>query len=90
MRRLLRREVIALSAWNEFAGRHGVGDVLDGRVTKVLPFGALVEVEGVSGLLRDGSVWPARPQLAPAEGTTIPVRIDGIDADNQRVSLVPA
>jgi hypothetical protein len=47
-------------------------------------------MEGVSGLLRDSSVWPARPQLAPAEGSTIPVRIDNIDADNQRVSLVPA
>jgi small subunit ribosomal protein S1 len=79
-----------MSAWNDFAGLHGVGDVLNGRVTKVLPFGALVEVEGVSGLLRDSSVWPARPQLAPAEGSTVQVRIDNIDADNRRVSLVPA
>jgi len=79
-----------VSAWNDFAGQHGVGDVLNGRVVKVLPFGALVEVEGVNGLLRDGAVWPARPQLAPAEGSTIPVRIESMDADNQRVSLVPA
>lgn len=79
-----------MSAWNNFAARHGVGDVLDGRVMKVLPFGALIEVEGVSGLLRDTSVWPARPQLAPAEGSTVPVRIAGVDADNRRVSLEPA
>jgi ribosomal protein S1 len=90
MRRLPRKEVNRVSAWEDFTGRHGVGDILAGHVTKVLPFGALVEVEGVSGLLRDGSVWPARPQLAPAEGSTVPVRIDGIDAENQRVSLVPA
>jgi predicted RNA-binding protein with RPS1 domain len=31
-----------------------MGDILARYVTKVLPFGALVEVEGVSGLLRDG------------------------------------
>jgi ribosomal protein S1 len=79
-----------MSAWNDFAARHGVGDVLDARVTKVLPFGALVETEGVSGLLRDASIWPARPQLAPAEGATVPVRIAGVDADNRRLSLEPA
>ncbi|MEU7862482.1 S1 RNA-binding domain-containing protein [Nonomuraea sp. NPDC049141] len=67
-------------AWEGFASRHAVGDVLDGHVAKVVPFGAFIEVaDGVHGLL----VGSERPEA----GSSVSVRIAEIDHDNQRLRL---
>jgi len=80
-----------MSAWESFVARYGVGDVLSGRVTQVLPFGAFVEVaDGVVGFFSDRSVWPGAPERAPAVGSRVPVRVVAVDGANQRVSLVTA
>lgn len=77
---------VPLAAWQEFLTRHGAGGVLDGHVTKVLPFGALVDVgSGIHGLL-PSTAWSARPEA----GAAIQVRIGSLDVDNRRVSLRPA
>lgn len=77
---------VPLPAWTDFVARHSAGGVLDGRVTKVLPFGAFIEVaEGIQGLLPK-SAWPTQP----AAGSTIPVRIASIDVEHRRVSLISA
>jgi small subunit ribosomal protein S1 len=77
---------VPLPAWTDFVARHAGGGVLNGRVTKVLPFGAFVEVaEGIQGLLPK-SAWTTQP----AAGASIPVRIAGIDVERRRVSLTPA
>ncbi len=55
----LDRERISLSLkatqqdpWQEFAGTHEVGELVYGRVTKLVPFGAFVQVgEGIEGLV---------------------------------------
>jgi len=71
--------------WEEFIAHHKVGDVLEGVVTGVVPFGAFVEVaEGIGGLLPK-SVSPAPPE----PGSRISVRITGIDVQNRRMSLEP-
>ena len=69
--------------WQEFQDRHHVGDVVTGRVTKVVPFGAFVEVDGFDGLL----VGPVVGPDAPAVGTTVSARIAGIDNETTRFSL---
>ena len=72
-----------MSRWQEFVAAHAEGGVLDGVVAKVLPFGAFVEVApGVHGLLVTGAV--------PAAGTALPVRIERIDGERRRFSLVKA
>jgi ribosomal protein S1 len=68
-------------SWQEFLARHRIGDVIDGVVTKEVPFGSFVESEGVTGLAYQQS-WPV--------GTSVSVRILDIDAENQRFSLAPA
>ena len=71
------------AAWDEFVAHYAIGDVLDGQVTKVVPFGVLVEfLGGVPGL----AVGAGRPEV----GSSLPVRIKEIDAENRRVSLLPA
>ena len=77
---------VPLVAWQAFLARHGAGGVLEGRVTKVLPFGAFVDVgEGIQGLL-PRAAWSDRPDV----GAGIQVRIDSLDVGNRRVSLLPA
>lgn len=72
-----------MNPWDSFVAAHRVGDVLTGRVTKVLPFGAFVEVaDGVEGLL----VVDDRP----AAGATVSVSIATIDLDRRRTSLALA
>ncbi|MGI5152611.1 hypothetical protein ACQEVC_40605 [Plantactinospora sp. CA-294935] len=71
------------AGWDDFLGRHAVGDAVAVTVTRTLPFGALVEtVEGVPGLL-----WKAGPVDV---GTRLEARLDAIDPIQRRVSLVGA
>ncbi|MCP2169076.1 S1 RNA-binding domain-containing protein [Goodfellowiella coeruleoviolacea] len=77
---------VSRSAWQSFIGAHGTGGVLTGRVTKVLPFGAFVEVApGIQGLLPQWS-WAARPE----SGASISVSIDSVDVERRRLSLKSA
>ena len=34
--------------WEDFIGRHGVGDLVDGQMAKVLPLGAFIGLRGGS------------------------------------------
>ncbi|HKS44500.1 MAG TPA: S1 RNA-binding domain-containing protein [Amycolatopsis sp.] len=77
---------VSRAAWAEFLAQHGDGGVLSATVTKVLPFGALLEVApGIGGLL-PRSAWSAQPET----GSTISVRIANLDVENRRMSFVAA
>ena len=65
-------------SWQQFLAGHQVGDVIDGVVTKEVPFGSFVESEGFTGLAHEQS-WPV--------GTRVSVRILAIDTERQRFSL---
>ncbi|MER6809723.1 S1 RNA-binding domain-containing protein [Spirillospora sp. NPDC000708] len=65
-----------------FARGHRAGDVLDGTVTKVVPFGVFVRVaDGVEGLLRD--VTGEDVQV----GEPIGVVVGEIDVERRRVAF---
>lgn len=71
------------AGWELFVARHGVGDVVAGRVTKLVPFGVFVTLLGdVPALL----LTDARP----ATGSTVSARVMELDADRRRVRLAPA
>ncbi|GLY67117.1 S1 RNA-binding domain-containing protein [Amycolatopsis taiwanensis] len=77
---------VSLSEWTEFLAEHAGGGTLSATVTKVLPFGALLEVApGIHGLL-PRSAWSAEPE----SGSAISVRIANLDVENRRMSFVPA
>ena len=44
-------------SWQEFLARHQPGDVIEGVVTKQVPFGSFVESDGFTGLAPEQS-WP--------------------------------
>jgi small subunit ribosomal protein S1 len=68
-------------SWQEFVARHQPGDVIEGVVTRQVPFGSFVESQGCTGLAHQ-QFWSA--------GTRVSARILAIDPDNQRFSLAPA
>ncbi|HEY0454344.1 hypothetical protein [Actinophytocola sp.] len=77
---------VSAAVWQEFLAQHGDGRAFDAVVTKVLPFGALVDTApGVPGLLLRGA-WVTEP----VHGSTIAVRIATADVELRRVRVVPA
>ncbi len=94
----LERERVSLSLkatqedpWRQFAREHNVGDVIEGRVTKLVPFGAFVEVdEAIEGLvhiseLADHHVERAEDEVAVHD--KVEVKIIDIDLERRRISL---
>jgi small subunit ribosomal protein S1 len=77
--------------WQEVVERYSEGDVVDGRVTKVVTFGAFVEIlPGVEGLVHISELAPhhvENPREIVSQGQTVNVRILEVDADRRRLSL---
>ena len=94
----LERERVSLSLkatqedpWRQFARRHEVGDVIEGRVTKLVPFGAFVEVDdAIEGLVHISELAERHVERAEDEVRVhdrIPVKIIDIDLERRRISL---
>jgi small subunit ribosomal protein S1 len=92
------RERISLSIrqtmqdpWEKFASEVEVGSILDGTVTKTVPFGAFVSVgEGVEGLVHVSEIamhHVESPELELSIGAPVRVKVTEIDGDRRRVSL---
>ncbi len=94
----LSRERISLSLkatqqdpWQEFASGHQVGELVYGRVTKLVPFGAFVQVgEGIEGLVHISEMavhHVEAPEQVVTPGEELWVKIIDIDLDRRRISL---
>ena len=94
----LDRERISLSIkqtmedpWVKFSREHGINDVVDGTVTKTVPFGAFVSVgDGVEGLVHVSEIAIHRgpvPQLELSIGQAVSVKVTEMDEERRRVSL---
>jgi small subunit ribosomal protein S1 len=94
----LDRERISLSLkatqqdpWQEFAGNHRVGELVYGRVTKLVPFGAFVQVgDGIEGLVHISEMSAHHvdlPEQVVTPGEELWVKIIDIDLDRRRISL---
>jgi small subunit ribosomal protein S1 len=77
--------------WQRVVDTHGVGDVLDGKVTKVVAFGAFVEIlSGVEGLVHISELAEhhvENPSEVVSTGQEIKVKILEIDGERRRISL---
>jgi small subunit ribosomal protein S1 len=77
--------------WSQVADHYEMGDLVEGTVSRVLDFGAFVQLGiGVEGLLHISEMTGAS-QLSPTEilqtGQRVLVKIIGIDAHKQRITL---
>ncbi len=94
----LERERISLSLkatqldpWQVFATGHQVGELVYGRVTKLVPFGAFVQVgEGIEGLVHISEMAAHHVEAAEelvTPGEELWVKIVEIDLERRRISL---
>jgi small subunit ribosomal protein S1 len=95
------RERISLSLrdttdnpWSKVEENYPVGTVHQGTVARMADFGAFVTLEaGVDGLLHISKLGSGRrinhPREVVEQGQGITVRIDDIDSEKKRISLVP-
>jgi small subunit ribosomal protein S1 len=94
----LDRERISLSLkatqqdpWQEFASGHRVGELVYGRVTKLVPFGAFVQVgDGIEGLVHISEMSAHHvdlPEQVVTPGEELWVKIIDLDLQRRRISL---
>lgn len=94
----LSRERISLSLkatqqdpWQEFAGSHQVGELVYGRITKLVPFGSFVQVgDGIEGLVHISEMSAHHvdlPEQVVTPGEELWVKIIDLDLQRRRISL---
>lgn len=79
------------SPWEQAAAKYSVGETVMGKIVRIVPFGAFVQVEpGVEGLVHISQLAPqrvAKPEDVISVGEELPVKILDIQAENKRMSL---
>jgi small subunit ribosomal protein S1 len=94
----LDRERVSLSLkatqedpWQHFARTHQMGQIVPGKVTKLVPFGAFVRVEeGIEGLVHISELAERHveiPEQVVQIGDAVMVKIIDIDLERRRISL---
>src|SRR5271163_1788495 len=77
--------------WQEFADSHAVGQLVYGRITKLVPFGAFVQVgDGIEGLVHISEMAAHHvdlPEQVVTPGEELWVKIIDIDLQRRRISL---
>jgi small subunit ribosomal protein S1 len=77
--------------WQQVLESYNEGDVVSGKVTKVVTFGAFVEIlPGVEGLVHISELAQhhvENPREVVSQGDTVSVRILEVDAERRRLSL---
>src|SRR5436190_1865442 len=94
----MERERVSLSLkatqedpWRQFARTHAIGQIVPGKVTKLVPFGAFVRVdEGIEGLVHISELAERHveiPEQVVQIGDQVMVKIIDIDLERRRISL---
>ncbi len=94
----LTRERVSLSLkntqedpWRAFARQNHPGDVVQGTVTKLVPFGAFVKVaDGIEGLVHISELAERHvelPEQVVSLGQDVSVKVIDVDLDRRRISL---
>ena len=77
--------------WQHFARTHQMGQIVPGKVTKLVPFGAFVRVEeGIEGLVHISELAERHveiPEQVVQIGDAVMVKIIDIDLERRRISL---
>jgi small subunit ribosomal protein S1 len=77
--------------WQQFARTHAMGQIVPGRVTKLVPFGAFVRVdEGIEGLVHISELAERHveiPEQVVQVGDQAFVKVIDIDLERRRISL---
>jgi small subunit ribosomal protein S1 len=77
--------------WKQLVQQFPVGTIVDGKVTKLVPFGAFVEIgDGVEGLVHISEMAKGhveKPEDVVSVGLEVHVKVMDVDTDRRRISL---
>lgn len=77
--------------WQQFARTHQIGQIVPGKVTKLVPFGAFVRVDdGIEGLVHISELAERHvevPEQVVAVNKDVMVKVIDIDLERRRISL---
>ncbi len=77
--------------WNTAAEKYAVGNVVAGKVVRMVPFGAFIELEeGVDGLVHISQIaykHVEKPEDELTVGQEIQAKVTELDLDNKKISL---
>jgi len=77
--------------WNGITERFPIGEIVDGTVVRLAPFGAFVTLEdGIDGLVHISQIADkhvAKPEDELTPGQVIQVRVMDVDIENHKISL---
>ncbi|WP_129663462.1 30S ribosomal protein S1, partial [Phytoactinopolyspora endophytica] len=77
--------------WQQFARTHQIGQIVPGKVTKLVPFGAFVRVDdGIEGLVHISELAERHvevPEQVVEVGADTMVKVIDIDLERRRISL---
>jgi small subunit ribosomal protein S1 len=90
----MERERVSLSLkatqedpWQHFARTHQIGQIVPGKVTKLVPFGAFVRVEGLVHISELAERHVEIPEQVVQVNDDVMVKIIDIDLERRRISL---
>jgi small subunit ribosomal protein S1 len=77
--------------WKQLVKQFPVGTILEGKVTKLVPFGSFVEIgDGIEGLVHISEMAKGhveKPEDVVSVGLQVHVRVQDVDMDRRRISL---
>jgi small subunit ribosomal protein S1 len=77
--------------WKQLVKQFPVGTILDGKVTKLVPFGSFVEIgDGIEGLVHISEMAKGhveKPEDVVSVGLQVHVKVMDVDLDRRRISL---
>ena len=77
--------------WKQLVKQFPVGSLLEGRVTKLVPFGSFVEIgDGIEGLVHISEMAKGhveKPEDVVSVGLAVHVKVMDVDLDRRRISL---
>jgi len=77
--------------WDSVPEKYAVGDVVKGKVVRIVSFGAFVELEkGIDGMIHVSQIsdkWLENPLTALSVGQEVEAKILAIDVENEKINL---
>lgn len=77
--------------WDLVAGKYAEGDIVHGKVVRIVPFGAFVEVEnGIDGLVHVSQIsheWLENPTSVLNIGEEVDAKILALEPENKKMTL---
>lgn len=82
---------ISNDPWNKASEKYSIGNIVEGKVVRMVPFGAFIELEeGIDGLVHISQIsykHVVKPEDILEAGQIIKAKVTDLDLENKKISL---